>query len=65
MINNELIKREYTIAIQKFEKELERIDIKYKTFAKIDVDFEQVYQINRTYPAHYFRTIKLEEVIIK
>lgn len=65
MKDNELIKREYTIAIQEFERELERIDIKYKTFAKIGVDFESVYQINRTYPAGYIRTIKLEEVIIK
>ena len=65
MINNELIKREYTVAIQKFEEELERIDKKYKTFAKIEIDFDMVYQINRTYPAGYYRTIKLEEVIIK
>ena len=65
MKDNELIRREYIIAIQEFEIELKRIDEKYNTFAKIEMDYDSVYSMGSTYPAYYYRIIKLEEVIIK
>ena len=65
MNDNELIKREYKIEIDEFERELKRIDGKYNTFAKVEIDFEKIYTIGETFPKQYLRNIKLEEIIIK
>lgn len=65
MNDNELIKREYRIAMDEFERELKRIDGKYNTFAKIEVDSEKVYTIGDAFPKQYLRNIELEEIIIK
>ena len=65
MNDNELIKREYTIAIDEFERELGRIDKKYNTFAKIEIDSEKLYQIGTELPVAYYRIIRIKEILIR
>ena len=64
MNDNNLIRNEYTLAIYEFKRELERIDKKYSTFAKIEIESESIYQIDFPFPTSYLRDIKLEEVLI-
>ena len=64
MNDNNLIRNEYTLAIYEFKRELERIDKKYSTFAKIEIESESIYQIGFPFPTSYLRDITLEEIII-
>lgn len=65
MKDNKLIRNDYLLAIKNFENEIGKIDKKYCTFAKIEIDFDCLYRIGVEYPPIYFRHIELAEILIK